>query len=747
VDADSNEQVDIFHHYERTSLIDVIGQSGYPVGAPGFKITATSGNLYKISKGRYYVDGLLVENEADVDADIQPDLPSFKDGKNIAIPQAGTGTYLVYLDVWERHMTTLDDPEIKESALGGADTATRNKIVWQVKLLPIKGTTRRSGTIVHTARMTRVNIPSDPEGELIRDRFIYRSVGEQTDPMGGPQKISFGEEVTIEHIIVIPDVQGKYEFGLLRVLDPEQISDNIEVVFDIEGSSNPIKIVATKTGDKFDFPIFLEHDTPQSREWKVMIQDKEIFLFKKKDQDQNIKISATYKYGESELNCDSTSVATEWANFTKSLGGLLAARTRPEEEAKDPCTLPPGAGYRRLENQLYRIQIHNGGKLGQDATFKWSRDNASIESRAIDINDKRIMISGLRHDSPLGFNNTQWIEVTDDIHQLHGIPGTLVKVKVESDTELAIINGTANGDPLTNDSYPQEFKMGDDHIVQNNPRVIRWDMLAKSDGQIRVETPLANDGYLPIEDGVEIKFGPPDSGYRSGDHWLIPARINKGDIEWPRNVSGAQVEKSPEGIVHHYSRLALLQVNENQITSVIDCRKPFSPLTNLGVSPGQKLDNIVTRVHGNIVMPMDDDTVSSNLLFTNRATNGAKFTNIGNQILNYVFHFPLSTTTADSRSPAKLTKVYLLFTTSKIDSRNFAEVMQVDVFDGVKQIQSFGDLRLKGDYSDKFTESENTLEINPPAEIKFGLNISAHVRFHKKDTEVIFHGAGAHLEQ
>ena len=47
------------------------------------------------------------------------------------------GKYLVYLDVWERHITALDDPGIRESALGGPDTATRLKIIWQVKILSI----------------------------------------------------------------------------------------------------------------------------------------------------------------------------------------------------------------------------------------------------------------------------------------------------------------------------------------------------------------------------------------------------------------------------------------------------------------------------------------------------------------------------------------------------------------------------------------------------------------------------------
>lgn len=45
-----------------------------------------------------------------------------------------TGRYRVYLDVWERHITSIEDPHMREIALGGPDTATRVKTVWQVKL-------------------------------------------------------------------------------------------------------------------------------------------------------------------------------------------------------------------------------------------------------------------------------------------------------------------------------------------------------------------------------------------------------------------------------------------------------------------------------------------------------------------------------------------------------------------------------------------------------------------------------------
>ncbi|GHO97426.1 hypothetical protein KSF_074740 [Reticulibacter mediterranei] len=43
--------------------------------------------------------------------------------------------YLLYLDVWELEVISLEDDAIRESALGGPDTATRAEIVWQVKAI------------------------------------------------------------------------------------------------------------------------------------------------------------------------------------------------------------------------------------------------------------------------------------------------------------------------------------------------------------------------------------------------------------------------------------------------------------------------------------------------------------------------------------------------------------------------------------------------------------------------------------
>ena len=130
VDADWNEQTDVLLHYLRMLAADVIGPFAGPAGEGfGFEIKAgdpdTPGAL-TIGKGRYYVDGILCENDGLVSYDDQPDHPTPPDLKT-------TVAYLVYLDVWERHLTALEDDRIRDAALGGPDTTTRCKIVWQVK--------------------------------------------------------------------------------------------------------------------------------------------------------------------------------------------------------------------------------------------------------------------------------------------------------------------------------------------------------------------------------------------------------------------------------------------------------------------------------------------------------------------------------------------------------------------------------------------------------------------------------------
>jgi hypothetical protein len=54
----------------------------------------------------------------------------------ISPPSLPAGASQIYLDVWERVITYVEDDSIREVALGGPDTAARSKLVWQVKWTP-----------------------------------------------------------------------------------------------------------------------------------------------------------------------------------------------------------------------------------------------------------------------------------------------------------------------------------------------------------------------------------------------------------------------------------------------------------------------------------------------------------------------------------------------------------------------------------------------------------------------------------
>ena len=70
-----------------------------------------------------------------------------------------------------------------------------------------------------------------------------------------------------------------------------------------------------------------------------------------------------------------------WSALIAPSTGVLTTGTFEVAPVDDPCELPPTGGYRGLENQLYRVEIHDPGQPGGAATFKWSRENASVGSR------------------------------------------------------------------------------------------------------------------------------------------------------------------------------------------------------------------------------------------------------------------------------------------------------------------------------------------------------------------------------
>ena len=155
LDADANEQSAILLRYLRTLTRDIVGPHAGPLNDCGFEIITeeTSHRLdsiadearrkylqaevgngnFVIGPGRYYVDGILAENEQAILYSEQPGYPFAGSPSPERLTSAMAA--LVYLDVWERHITFLEDDHIREAALGGPDTCTRAQVVWQVKIL------------------------------------------------------------------------------------------------------------------------------------------------------------------------------------------------------------------------------------------------------------------------------------------------------------------------------------------------------------------------------------------------------------------------------------------------------------------------------------------------------------------------------------------------------------------------------------------------------------------------------------
>lgn len=152
LDADWNEFVEIVYRRWRAETVDIIGRAVVPESTPNAFFIAPSGpSLFTIGIGRMYVDGLLAEchglppvvfdptlGELDGTLPIPFNAQPYCPNPN-PLPSPGPAVDLVYLDVWQREVIAIQDPNIREKALGGPDTTTRMQTVWQVKILPNVG--------------------------------------------------------------------------------------------------------------------------------------------------------------------------------------------------------------------------------------------------------------------------------------------------------------------------------------------------------------------------------------------------------------------------------------------------------------------------------------------------------------------------------------------------------------------------------------------------------------------------------
>ncbi|MDW2982764.1 DUF6519 domain-containing protein [Rhodanobacter sp. KK11] len=225
----------------------------------------------------------------------------------------------------------------------------------------------------------------------------------------------------------------------------------------------------------------------------------------------------------------------------------LRAELGPHETDDDPCVIAADARYRGMENQLYRVEIHQGGPAGT-ASFKWSRENGSVVfavthselGAAADDGSAplTVTLAGTGRDTRLGLAANDWVELVDDRYTLGQRAYPLLQVLAIDPANASVtLNVPKNTTPWPLDDAPQR-----------HPLLRRWDQREAVNAQ-GVLT-VAEGAPITLEDGIQITFSP-GGVYATGDYWLIPARVaGSGQLDWP-SANGAPAALPPRGRHHH----------------------------------------------------------------------------------------------------------------------------------------------------------------------------------------------------
>ena len=129
-------------------------------------------------------------------------------------------------------------------------------------------------------------------------------------------------------------------------------------------------------------------------------------------------------------------------------------------------------------------------------------------------------------------------------------------------------------------SAPLHLAANDDGVdPRHHPKLRRWD---QNSGGDTPDIPVPTDGWLALEDGIEIQFT--GASFKTGEYWLIPARTALKDqaahIEWPADALAQPVAQASRGPHHHYARLAVVERRAETWIVQEDCRKLIAPLTD-----------------------------------------------------------------------------------------------------------------------------------------------------------------------
>jgi len=327
LDSDWNEQIEIESYLSEIETVDTFGICGGPGENPGFCIITSEEYLKKaefetqinslkpgdfiITPGRYYVNGILCENDEYLFYTKQMFGPE---------PIKESGTYLAYLDVWGRHVSSIEDPEIREVALGGADTTTRVETIWQVKAKKINESDENAGNFDGL-----VDFPSTGKGRLSTG-FVSTGSAEEGACKIAPRRGYLGAENRLYRVEIHDEASEVIEAQ--KIAPQGEQSSQVEEgsVQDNDGAAKDEKLLTIEIGNEGDWK-------PSGRPWKL---------------GQVVKIKS---------DGDEQGILTR------------VVETIPANRRLKLSPLEKDVDFSAIEQNLHIRRV---------ATFKWSRENGSV---------------------------------------------------------------------------------------------------------------------------------------------------------------------------------------------------------------------------------------------------------------------------------------------------------------------------------------------------------------------------------
>ncbi len=238
--------------------------------------------------------------------------------------------------------------------------------------------------------------------------------------------------------------------------------------------------------------------------------------------------------------------------------GRLSTNVEPNSTA-GPCCLTTGAGYTGVENQLYRVEIHNGGSPGdpanpKGATFKWSRENASVATLVTNIAPAtnslnkpafELTVTSLGRDNVLGFTPGAWIELIDETLDLTVGAGEMYLID-SVDFSAKTITLTTQLQASSHFTYAAPAaaaltrirRWDQSGVVYQSDGKTVWCDLGQAGGGGVIPVPASNTTLI-LENGVVVTFSlaSASGAFDVGDFWTFAARTADGTVETLRQCA------------------------------------------------------------------------------------------------------------------------------------------------------------------------------------------------------------------